>query len=127
MKNIKSYLESGILEQYVLGDLSVEEKLDVENNARKYLEVRKELEEIEHALISYAKSIAIEPSTKAKTNFLNAVNTIDQVNNSSSANTGESYIKSLTFYKYAFAASLSMNRMFSLLSCNLIIRNFPIR
>ena len=43
MKNIKSYLESGILEQYVLGDLSVEEKLDVENNARKYLEVRKEL------------------------------------------------------------------------------------
>ena len=119
MKNLKSYLESGILEQYVLGDLSVEKKLDVEMNALQYPEVRKELEEIEQALTSYAKSIAIEPSIKAKTNFLNAVNTIDQVNNSSSANTGESYIKSLTFYKYAFAASLSLLLLSSILLINL--------
>ena len=118
MKNIKSYLESGILEQYVLGDLSVEEKLDVENNARKYLEVRKELEEIEHALISYAKSNAIEPSKKNKSNFLNAVNNIDQIKNSTSINTGELYVRSIKFYKYAFAASLTLLFLSSALLLN---------
>lgn len=118
MKNIKSYLESGILEQYVLGDLSVEEKLDVENNAIQYPEVRKELEEIEHALISYAKSNAIEPSKKNKTNFLNAVNTNHEVNIYSSTNTGEPYLKSLKFYKYAFAASLTLLFLSSALLLN---------
>ena len=119
MKNLKSYLESGILEQYVLGDLSVKEKLDVENNARQYPEVRKELEEIENALMSYARSNAIDPSQKIKTNFLNAVNNSDQVNISSSVNRGESNVRSLKFYKYAFAASLTLLFISSVLLFNL--------
>ena len=62
MKELKSYLESGILEQYVLGDLSNEEKLEVEQNALKYPEIKSEIIEIESALLNYAISNAIEPS-----------------------------------------------------------------
>ncbi len=119
MKNLKSYLESGILEQYVLGDLSVEEKLDVEMNALQYPEVRKELEEIEQALMSYARANAIEPSQKIKSNFLNVINTNDQFNVHSSTNTSESYIRSLKFYKYSFAASLSLLFISGILLLNL--------
>ncbi|SDM30813.1 Anti-sigma-K factor rskA [Daejeonella rubra] len=119
MKDLKTYLESGILEQYVFGDLSNEEKLDVENNALQYPEVRKELEEIENALMSYARSNAIEPSEKVKTNFLNSINTIDQVNNSPSINTGGASLRNLQFYKYAFAASLSLLFLSGILLINL--------
>ena len=117
MKDLKTYLESGILEQYVLNDLSLEERLEVENNARQFPEVKKELEEIENVLISYAKSNAIEPSQKVKTNFLNAINTNNQVNNTLTTNTQRSSVISLKFYKYAFAASISL----LFISCVLLI------
>lgn len=119
MKDLKLYLESGILEQYVLNDLSVEERLDVENNARQFPEIRKEIEEIENALINYAKSNAIEPSEKVKINFLNTINNVDQENNTSSINTEGASLKNLKFYKYALAASLSLLFLSAILLFNL--------
>ena len=62
MKDIKSYLESGILEQYVLGDLSNEEMLEVEQNSMIYPEIKSEIIEIESALLNYALYNSIEPS-----------------------------------------------------------------
>jgi len=51
--DIKKYISSGILEQYVLGLLSSEERQAIENNLRQYPELRAELDQIEHALESY--------------------------------------------------------------------------
>ena len=50
----KSYIQSGILEQYVLGNLSESEIKEVEEYARQYEEIKQEIEAIEIALQEYA-------------------------------------------------------------------------
>lgn len=53
--NVKDYISSGILESYVLGELSAKEKEEVEKNADEYPEVYKEIRQIKEAF--YAISI----------------------------------------------------------------------
>ena len=62
MENLKAYIESGVLELYVLGDLSPEETLQVEEIASQHQEIRDELAAIELAMEEYAMQNAIEPS-----------------------------------------------------------------
>jgi len=62
VENLKAYIESGVLELYVLGDLSPEETLRVEEMASQYPEVRDELAAIEQAMEQYAMQNAVEPS-----------------------------------------------------------------
>lgn len=50
----KTYIASGILEQYVLGKLSAEEMAEVEQHAAQYPEIKEEIEAIELALEEYA-------------------------------------------------------------------------
>ena len=78
MEDLKTYLESGILEQYVLGDLSKEEMIAVEKNALRYPEIRTEISEIENALLGYAKSNSIEPSAAIRNRILNSLDSSDQ-------------------------------------------------
>lgn len=103
MKNLKTYLDSGILEQYVLGDLSKKEVLEVEKNIRKYPEIRLELVQIEHALLSYAKSNAIEPAKGLRNKVLSALDTKDTKTHTISMGRPA---KSFPINKYAFAISL---------------------
>lgn len=104
MKDLKSYLESGILEQYVLGDLSNEERLEVEQNALKYPEIKSEIIEIESALLNYAISNAIEPSKSLREKVLNSLEKSEAETQPVSGST----TKFGQFYKYAFAASLAL-------------------
>ena len=67
MENLKAYIESGVLELYVLGDLSPEETLHVEEMASQYREVRDELAAIEQAMEQYAMQNAVEPSADVET------------------------------------------------------------
>jgi anti-sigma-K factor RskA len=53
---IKTYIESGILEAYVLGTLSAVECADVQAMAMKYVEIRDEIETIENSLKIYAEA-----------------------------------------------------------------------
>jgi len=62
VENLKAYIESGVLELYVLGDLSPEEALQVEEIASQYPEVKDEIAAIEHAMERYAMQNAVEPS-----------------------------------------------------------------
>ncbi|MFC3562050.1 anti-sigma factor [Pedobacter jamesrossensis] len=62
MENLKAYIESGVLELYVLGDLSPEERLQVEEIAARYPEVKAEIASIEEAMEQYAMQNAVEPS-----------------------------------------------------------------
>ncbi len=62
MENLESFLESGILEMYVLGLTSEEESREVVKMAAVYKEVRKELDAITETLKIYAES---------KANFIN--------------------------------------------------------
>ncbi len=62
MEEHKAYIESGILELYVMGQLSAPEMLEVEQRAAASPEIRRELEAIEIALERYALTNAVEPS-----------------------------------------------------------------
>lgn len=117
MNELKTYLESGILELYVLGDLSSEEIREVESAIAQYPELRAELDSIENALQAYAVSNEIQPSAKARTKILNSINSIHseeaQVVPLVPGNTGSN------FYKYAFAASVALLLVSTILLINL--------
>jgi len=73
VENIKAYIESGILELYVMGDLNAQEVKDVEDMIAKYPELRAELEEVERALEFYARQNAVTPSSGLKDKILNSI------------------------------------------------------
>jgi anti-sigma-K factor RskA len=54
--DIKAYIESGILELFVLGQTTPEESAEVLRMAAAYPEIKEELNQIESALISYAET-----------------------------------------------------------------------
>ncbi|HWW43268.1 anti-sigma factor [Pedobacter sp.] len=73
MEEVRAYIESGILELYVLGQLSAEEQGEVEGMAAKYAEIRKEIEAIEIAMETYAISNAVLPSEGLDLKVLSAI------------------------------------------------------
>ena len=62
MENLKAFIESGVLELYVLGDLSPEETLRVKELASQHQEVRDELAAIDYAMEEFAMQNAVQPS-----------------------------------------------------------------
>ncbi|WP_406825287.1 anti-sigma factor domain-containing protein [Pedobacter sp. KACC 23697] len=77
MENLKAYIESGVLELYVLGDLSPEETLRVEEIASQYLEVKDEIAAIEQAMEQYAMQNAVQPSADIETRLLEKLGLTD--------------------------------------------------
>ena len=59
--NPKEYIESGILEAYVLGALQSEEQREVEMQLDLYPELRSEVAGIEKAIVSYCQLYAVTP------------------------------------------------------------------
>lgn len=72
MNTLQEYIESGILELYVLGMLTPEEIADVQNMSLLHAEVRKEIEAISDALVRDAESTTAPPHPAIKP-FLMAV------------------------------------------------------
>jgi anti-sigma-K factor RskA len=119
VEDLKTYIESGILELYVLGEVTQEERAQVEAMALKHPAIKAELDEIERSMELYAEANAVEPSEKLRDRVLNSL-----VTNLSDDNTFPSRrvetredddkvipiqrVKSYTFYKYAFAACLAL-------------------
>ncbi len=66
MKNIQDYIDSGILELYVLGVTNEEENREIDEMALSYLEVREEIENICTALEDYANQNALIPDPTIK-------------------------------------------------------------
>lgn len=62
--DIKEYISSGILELYVLGQLSPEEMAQVEDMQSKYVEVQKEIYDISISLEQYGRLTAIKAPTE---------------------------------------------------------------
>ncbi len=104
MEEIKAYIESGILELYIIGELTQDERLEVENMAAKYPSIKDELTEIEVALEGYVNQQAIAPAEDLREKILKSVQY--------SGNDVEAKVITMpskggfTFYKYAFAASV---------------------
>ncbi len=73
--NINDYILSGILEQYVLGDVSPQEKQEVECMSHIYPEIKEELTKVEIALEGLAMEQAIEVPKHIKKNIFDIINT----------------------------------------------------
>lgn len=117
MEDVKAYIESGILELYVLGDISADEKLEVEAMASRHSAVKAELAEIERSMELYADAHSIEPAEELRDRILNSLvtNLSDDRNfKTKAASTHEAKVveivrqKSNNFFKYAFAACLAL-------------------
>ncbi len=74
MEEAKAYIESGILELYVLAQLSASDRSEVEEMAAKHPEVKAEILAIELAMETYALQNAIEPSANVEAKLFAALN-----------------------------------------------------
>jgi anti-sigma-K factor RskA len=119
LEDIKAYVESGILELYVLGDVTPEERAQVEAMAQKHPAIKAELDEIGRSLEFYAEENAVEPSENLRSRVLNSlvVNLGDDRTFGSARTAAEeedsmiipiSRARSNTLFKYAFAACLAL-------------------
>lgn len=71
--NTREWIASGLLEAYVLGEGSAEERARVERMAATDPEIRAELEAIETALEAHAVATAVEPPPAMKAALMRAV------------------------------------------------------
>ena len=116
MEDIKAYIESGILELYVLGDVTHDEKLQVEEMSLKHPAIKAELDEIERSMELYAFENAVEPTAHLRDKILNSLvtNFGDDNNFPSKAEPIKGKVIAMaapaqnSFYKYAFAACLAL-------------------
>ncbi len=101
--NIEEYISSGILEAYILEELSPKASKDVELKAAAYPEIRKELEMIEETLFQAAQLTSVPAPDHLKSKILNAI----QEEQESSSETKVVPINNST-WKYATAATVSL-------------------
>ncbi|WP_370088690.1 anti-sigma factor domain-containing protein [Ekhidna sp.] len=64
--NIEEYISSGILEAYVMDQLSPAERTEVEQAAANHLEIREELDKIERSMETLAFATAVKPPAGVK-------------------------------------------------------------
>lgn len=114
MEDIKAYIESGILELYVMGDLTPDERAQVQDMASKHPAIKAELGEIEQSMELYARENAVEPAEDLRHRVLNSLLTNlgdDRMFTSKNEPEKDNVVqmaapKPINYYKYAFAACL---------------------
>jgi mannose-6-phosphate isomerase-like protein (cupin superfamily) len=81
MKTEKEYIDSGVLELYVLGCTSAEESKEVELLALSSREIRTEIAAIEQAMEIYATVHAIDPNPILKPFLMASIDYTDRIKN----------------------------------------------
>lgn len=109
--NIEEYISSGILEAYVLGDLSAQERLEVEKNLSLYPLLREELSKIEEAQERFLMTTAIEPRFEVKRQIMARIS-------SGKPLAKEVQLKTTDWWRYVAAASLALTLVLSYLTYN---------
>ena len=82
--NTSEYIASGILEAYVLGSVTPQEKQEVECLSKIYPEIKTELTAIEETMETYAKMHEVKPSAQLKSKIFAQMNFDEEVEESSS-------------------------------------------
>ncbi len=81
MLSIEQYINSGILEQYVLGLTTTEESIEVTNYAKQFIEIQKEIEEIETALQLQSLASFAKPNIATKAFLLATIDYTERLKN----------------------------------------------
>jgi anti-sigma-K factor RskA len=111
LEDLKAYIESGVLELYALGELTEDEKAEVESMLAKHPELQLELEDIEKALETYAAAHAVQPPDHLRDRVLGSLDVHSPEEQPSKKEAVVTPINSKpqsNFYKYAFAASVAL-------------------
>lgn len=119
--NIQEYISSGILEAYVLGELSQEETLEVERLASEHQEIRDEISQIEMTLEAVAFETAIQPAADIKERILKQVEEQQQPEQKVVSMPPATTVTS-GYWKYAVAASVALAMVTSFLAYNFWIK-----
>ena len=99
--NLQEYIASGILELYVLGELTEQERSDVEKNLAHYPELREELARIEETQERLLMKAAIKPRASVKADLFKKIGSKPEAKVVSMKPD-----PSLSFWKFAAAASV---------------------
>lgn len=99
--NIQEYISSGIVESYVLGLASEEERREFEQLCSQYPEVFEARTAFEIALEKQAFENAVKPAANLKSKILAQINTADKT-----ASRPVAPVQRMNFWKYAVAACL---------------------
>ncbi|MFL5762434.1 MAG: cupin domain-containing protein [Bacteroidia bacterium] len=79
--NVQEYIDSGILETYVLGVSTKAECAEVERMASVHPEIRSEIEAIEYAMEKYAMDNAVRPHAAIKPMLLATIDYMERMQN----------------------------------------------
>jgi anti-sigma-K factor RskA len=109
--NIKEYISSGILEAYVLGQLSAAETAELEKHLSAYPELKQELAKVEDAQKTLLMAMAVAPPVTVKKELFEK---IDQ----QGGHVVEMNTESARPWKFAVAASISVALISSFLAYN---------
>lgn len=113
--NIEDYISTGILEAYVVGELSDAERAEVEKNISSSPELQEELQKVEATLEAFAQKAALTPRAALKAKVMNKVLGSD-------AKEKEVKVVALSpatnYWKYAAAASIAFAILTSVLAVN---------
>lgn len=118
MEDIRQYIESGILELYVLNDLTSQERREVETYAAMYPAIKQELNDISRTMELFADHNAIEPRESLRDTIVNqlinssSIKSIPSFNQNNFADDKKIIplkpVNQSYFYQYAFAASIAL-------------------
>jgi anti-sigma-K factor RskA len=119
----KAYIESGILELYVLGELNEQEQHEVEAMAAQYPEVKQEISAIELAMEEYAIQHAVQPSLGLENKILEkiALTTVTSTDVSENITPpAPQEIKTLPLYPEGYESKLKTLRI-ALVACAVLL------
>ena len=108
--NVQDYISSGILEAYVLGEVTAAERLSVEQNLAQYPEVLEELIKVEATLEKIVVASGIHPPSIVKEKIMALISNVKP------AAKGVALTPERTLWKYAAAASIAIALMTSYLA-----------
>ena len=74
--DINHYIETGVLDNYVLGSISERDKRAVECLSKIYPEINEELRKIQRSIEAFAKAGAVQPPKGLKTKILKEIESI---------------------------------------------------
>jgi anti-sigma-K factor RskA len=117
VENLKAYIESGVLELYVLGDLSPEEALLVEEMASQHAEVRDEIAAIEATMEEYAIQNAISPSEDVETRLFEKLGLTDSTLEDDRFQTNTAYTEEPKIVRLDNSAGKVRTLRYALVAC----------
>ncbi|WPP51582.1 anti-sigma factor [Catalinimonas niigatensis] len=104
---VEEYIASGILEQYVLGELSAAEEEEVLRYAQNHSEVRSEITAIEESFEYMARSFSVKPPAHVLDKIQHKLSEKDEVEEVQTKKN-----KKINFLRYGVAATFTLKLMF---------------